>query len=791
MLSPISVSRHDSGSPYPGLFAAKPKRAPSAVKVLHLEDNDLDAALIQKLIRAEWPACQITRVATRFAYTGELQFRRYDVILSDFTLEAFNGFEALALAQERVPDTPFILLSGTVSDERAIEAIRSGARDYVLKDQMPRLTVAIHRALKENDEREGRQEAERYSRELAGFLNKAREAIIVIDLENRITFWNRGAELLCGWSATEVSHQTPEQLFGAKGAGAIATTLRITTDQGEWSGELEISTKGGQSRLVEFRISLVSDDEGKPQGRLAICTDLTEQKLAERRIRDQADMLDQAREAIIITDLQGRVIYWSAGAERIYGWQSDEAAGKTVDDLFPEEEDMRRLRSAREITQAQGEWYGVMHLRDRLGKPRVVEVRRTLIRDENGRGKAHLSIASDVTEQKRLEEHLVKVQRLENIGLLASGIAHDLQNMLAPMLMAAPVLRETVKEPSALRLLEILESSAERGAALIRQILVFSQGASGEPQVLQLRHVLRDISMFMEETFPKTITVEERIAADLWQVKANPSQLHQVVLNLCVNARDAMPSGGKLFLRAENCRLDEPAAAAIAGGRAGAFVMLQVEDTGTGIAQDVLAHLWEPFVTTKGAENGTGLGLSTVRGIVNNHGGFVHLDTKLGRGTSFQVYLPAVEIKDSSPTPTSSTAPRGNGELILVVDDEPPIREMIGKMLVRHGYRILAASDGVEATAFFAKHANEIRLVVSDLNMPNLDGAMLARVLKRMSPNVRVLIVSGLSQPEANRPGFRPEEFTGAFLRKPFKADDLLNKVSQLLQPAIATTTAS
>ena len=207
-----------------------------------------------------------------------------------------------------------------------------------------------------------------------------------------------------------------------------------------------------------------------------------------------------------------------------------------------------------------------------------------------------------------------------------------------------------------------------------------------------------------------------------------------------------------------------------------------MEDTGTGIAPDVLAHMWEPFITTKAADKGTGLGLSTVRGIVNSHGGFLALETALGKGTSFRIYLPAVEPTVGGPA--TSTAPRGQGELVLVVDDEPPIRDMISNMLKRHGYRVLAASDGVEATAFFAKHASEIRLVVSDLNMPNLDGAMLARVLKRMSPNVRVLIVSGLDSPEANRPAFRPEEFTGAFLRKPFKSDDLLNKVSALLQKA-------
>jgi two-component system cell cycle sensor histidine kinase/response regulator CckA len=770
-------------APHPRPAGLVPTHDPPGIRILHLEDNDLDAALVRKLVTAEWPACQITRVSSRFAYSGELQLRQFDLILSDYTLDSFNGFEALALAQQRVPDTPFILLSGTVGEDRAIDAVRAGARDYVLKDQIKRLTAAIHRALKEDEERERRHQAERHNRELAGFINKAREALIVFDLEARITFWNHGAERLLGWAAADVASQTADRLFGLAAAGPIAHALQATSDHGEWTGEVEVCTKGGQSRLLEFRISLISDDRGRPQARLAICTDITEQKLAERRLREQAEMLDQAREGIIITDLEGRVLYWSAGAERVYGWQSDEAAGKTVDQLFPDEEDMRQLLKARTITLAEGSWHGVVHLSDRLGRPRVIEIRRTLIRDETGKPKAHLSITSDVTEQKRLEEQLLKAQRLENIGLLAAGIAHDLNNMLAPTLMAAPVLRKAVTDPGALRLLDILEKGAERGVALIRQILTFSQGTGGTPELVQIQHLLRDVSMFLAVTFPKSIKVEERFAPDLWPASANPSQIHQVLLNLCINARDAMPQGGNLFLRAENCLLDEAAAAAIEGGRAGAFVVLQVEDTGTGIAPDVLARMWEPFVTTKAVGKGTGLGLSTVRGIIKNHGGFIQLHTGAGRGSSFRIYLPAAGIEDRRLGQAVPATPRGKGELILVVDDERPVRDLIGNMLTRQGYRVLAAGDGIEATSFFAKHANEIRLVVSDLNMPGLDGAMLAHVLKRMNSNVRVLLVSGLDSPGENRPGFRPEEFTGLFLRKPFRAEVLLTKVGELLQP--------
>ncbi len=520
-----------SSPPIPWPASALPKHGPQAIRILHLEDNDLDAALVRKLVTAEWPACHITLVSTRFAYTGELQLRQFDLILADYTLESFNGLEALGIAQQRTPETPFILLSGTVSEERAIEAIRAGARDYVLKDQLQRLTTAIHRALKENEERDRRQHAERYSRELAGFLNKAHDAIIVINPDNQITFWNRGAEQLTGWGAVEVANQTTERLFGADVAAQIARGLKITSEQGEWTGELELCTKAGQARLVEFRISLITDERGRAQARLAICTDLTQQKLAERRIREQAEMLDQAREAIVITNLEGSVIYWSAGAERIYGWQSDEAVGQLVETLFPDAAVLGRLRHAREITRAQGEWHGQMHLNDRLGKPRVVDMRRTLIRDESGRGKAHLSISSDVTEQKRLEEQLARAQRLENIGLLAAGIAHDLNNMLAPMLIAVPMLRQAVTDPAALRTLDILEQSAERGAALIRQILSFAQSTGGGAQLVELRHLLRDIGRdSWRKPFRRTLRRRNGSPPTCGRSRANLTQLHQVLL---------------------------------------------------------------------------------------------------------------------------------------------------------------------------------------------------------------------------------------------------------------------
>ncbi len=639
------------------------------MKVLHVEDNPYDAELVHQIVVAEWPDCVVTLVTTADAFTAELRRGGVDVILSDFSLPSFSGMGALDLAKQHAPGTPFIFISGTIGEDRAIEAVKSGARDYVLKDRMKRLVLSMRDALRE--------------------------------------------------------------------------------------------TKEHRERVQ-----------------------------AESRVHEQSDILNRAHEAIIITDLEGRILYWNVGAERIFGWPAAEVMGCTAAQIFKDPEETARIRAAREITAVKGEWHGELRLHNRKGGVIFIEMRRSLVSESDGRAKAHLTLASDISEQKSLEEQVQRAQRLENIGLLAAGIAHDLNNMLAPVLLAVPMLRASAVDDNSRRLLTTLEYSAERGAALVRQILGFARGVGGEPQLVQIRHLLRDVDKFVAGTFPDNISLESDLPLDLWTIMANPTQINQVLLNLCVNARDAMPQGGTLRLRAENCRLAEAAAMAIEGGKPGAFLMIEVADTGTGIAPEVMERMWEPFVTTKVTGKGTGLGLSTVRGIIKNHHGFIELRTEVGKGTSFRVYLPAVEGTAEDPIrPIALPVPRGHGEHILVVDDEEPIRDVIATILGQHGYRVSVAADGAEATACFARHADEIQLVISDFYMPNLSGAVLAKVLKHINPDVRILMVSGRAAASGSRSPLKVGEYNGVFLQKPFKPEALLRKVQELLatRPAVGS----
>jgi nitrogen-specific signal transduction histidine kinase/CheY-like chemotaxis protein len=395
----------------------------------------------------------------------------------------------------------------------------------------------------------------------------------------------------------------------------------------------------------------------------------------------------------------------------------------------------------------------------------------------------------DAEAKKRLDEQFLRTQRLESIGMLASGIAHDLNNVLAPIILAAPVLREHATNPEDLRIITSLEKSAERGVELVRQILSFAHGAGNAQQLVQIQHLVQEALGVTNETFPKNIRIVDNIPGNLWPIMADPTQIHQVLLNLCVNARDAMPDGGTLTISAENSLLDEVTARRIEGGRPGAWTVLHVEDSGTGIPPEALARIWEPFFTTKGEGKGTGLGLSTVRSIVESHNGFITLKTQAGRGTTFRVYLPAADVATIGSV--IDVAPpkgdRGNGELILVVDDEPQIRDITAAMLSRNGYRVLTACDGAEAVALFATRCAEISVLITDLIMPNLDGAALANIAQHLNPKVKVLAMSGLSS--AGRSG-KTGQFGGAFLFKPFKIQTLLGAVNTLLHPAMMAEVA-
>jgi two-component system cell cycle sensor histidine kinase/response regulator CckA len=657
MISQKDKTYGEAGEPS-GLVVSLQTENTGPLRILHLEDNPKDFAMVNAMLEAEGLDCHICKVKTREEFQSTFEKQTFDLIISDFSLPSYDGLTALAHVREKSPAIPFILFSGTIGEEVAVESLKKGATDYVLKQRPERLIAAVRRAINEAAEKVERLKAEEYVREQAALLDKANDAICVMGLDRSILYWNMGAERMYGWSSEEALGKSASRLLFRSPAVLPAEALEHLVKNQEWHGELRQITKEGAEILVDSR------------------------------------------------------------------------------------------------------WAPIV--------------------DINGRRKSILLINTDITEKRNLEIKFQRGQRLENIGMLASGIAHDLNNVLAPMLMALPLLRDQEPDPVKQKMLETLDQSAQRGKGLVQQILSFARGAETEKTIIQAEPLIADLEKMVQETFPKGIQFRKELQPVLWTVEMNSIQLHQVLLNLCVNARDAMPNGGTLTIRALNTVVNEAVKDSHFDRKPGSYLLLSVQDTGTGMPPEVLSNIFEPFFTTKAPDRGTGLGLSTVAGIVKNSGGFMEVKSEPGKGTCFRLYLPAsatVQAKAAETAPTD--LPTGKGEVILLVDDEAAIRQIMKATLETFGYVVLTAEDGMQALSIYSREGENISLVATDMEMPFMNGPALITALRKTNPEVKVIVISGFEKPSfiANE---GPAERV-RFLQKPYSTEQLLKALQQTL----------
>jgi len=557
---------------------------------------------------------------------------------------------------------------------------------------------------------------------------------------------------------------------------------RALSKNGDFTDEFQVIWADGSRHWLWARGNVYVDEGGEPLRVAGIILDITARKQAEMETERLASIVASSNDAIVGMHLNGIITSWNRSAQNIFGHTAEDIVGASIMQITPPDQQAEETRRMESV--ARGESVERLETIRITKDGRRIEVSLTMspIWDTNGAVIGISKVARDISEQKRLERQLLRAQRLESIGTLAGGIAHDLNNVLTPIMLSLELLKRSSPDQESRELISVIEGSTRRGSEMVRQVLSSARGAKGQRLEIDVANLILEVKKIAKDTFLKHIAIQTVVPANVWRVIGDATQLHQVLLNLCVNARDAMPNGGQLIMTAENVTINAHDEDFNSDVDAGVYVVLRVEDSGTGILPDVLDRIFDPFFTTKGVGHGTGLGLSTSMGIVKSHGGFIRVHSEPERGSTFDVYIPAraatsVDVGAPAPAPAAAPElPRGHGELVLVVDDEPAVRQITQLTLEAFGYRVLVAVDGSDAVAVYARRGDEIAVVLTDMMMPVMDGPATIRVLRKMNPLVRIIAASGL---DANAYG------AGLgithVLPKPYAADRLLTTLRDAL----------
>ncbi|HXA15813.1 MAG TPA: PAS domain S-box protein [Thermoanaerobaculia bacterium] len=563
-------------------------------------------------------------------------------------------------------------------------------------------------------------------------------------------------------------------------------SIQETVAQGVSRTEYRMRHKDGSYRWVDDARRVVRDSKGLPSELVGVWSDVTERKHAqdelhesERRFRG---MLDNLELVSVMMDREANIIYCNDYFLRLTGWQREEVIGTNWFERFvpPEIVDEMRRAFANLVSDGEEIRHYTNEILTRSGQRRLLQWNNSLTYSPSGEVIGTASIAEDVTDRVHLEQQLLRAQRLESLGTLAGGIAHDLNNLLLPILMGVTLLKRFDPNEASLKAINNIERSVRRGSELVKQVLLFARGSETSRETVQLRDVVGEIEAIITSTFPKDITLEVSMAHDLSPVTGDATQLTQVLLNLCVNARDAMPRGGQLIISASNTGINDHDALPHGNPNSGPQVVLEVTDTGEGMPKEILDRIFDPFFTTKEVGKGTGLGLSTAQGIISSHGGFLGVSSNLGEGSTFTIHLPARPEQSAAVViPEETGPPHGNGELILIVDDDASVVSITKQTLEVFGYEVLTAEDGAQAIGVFSRRLADIALVVTDMAMPVIDGAALIAALNRMVPGVRIIATTG--NPSAASMSKIARTGVTHILTKPYTAEELLRTLSEVL----------
>ncbi len=597
-------------------------------------------------------------------------------------------------------------------------------------------------------------------------------AALILEMGIDITERKRAEEAL------QEAHHELEQRVVERTEELRRANEELQTDITERKRAEEALEQSHAAALSIMEDAIAARDQAE-QANAALRSEMAERKQAEESCARLAMAVEHAAESIMITDEHGVILYVNPAFEKTTRYTREEAIGQNPRLLRSGKHDAEFYRRMWAALTAGQIWHGGLINKRKDGTLYEEEANISPVRSAAGKIVNYVAVKRDVTEQKKLEAQARRTQRLESIGTLAGGVAHDLNNALAPIMLASEMLRLEFPDTAA-SYLELIQSSAQRGADMVKQLLTFAKGTEGELLLLQPQHLLKEMEKLIENTFLKGIELRTHYPKDLWTILGDATQLHQVLLNLCVNARDAMPGGGTLTLEAENQELAAAYAGTVPEAKPGRYVLWRVTDTGTGIPPEILDRIFDPFFTTKGPDKGTGLGLCTTLGIVKGHGGFIRVYSTPGQGSTFAVYLPAYGAGDTALLTKTDTGFRGHGETILVVDDDDAVRTVLRAVLTKFNFKVLTADDGADALIQVAEHPTELRAVITDLHMPHMDGLSFVRVLKGRLPRAGIIAAGGrMEEQEENE--FK-QLGVHAVIQKPFTQEKLVEALKTVFQ---------
>lgn len=743
------------------------------LRVLIVEDSDADAALLLRELQRNGFAPNHRQVTTAEEVLAALDSGVWDVVLCDYTMPGFRGTDALALVQKHGLDLPFIFVSGTISDEMAVEAMRAGAHDYVFKDNLKRLVPAIEREIGEAASRHDRQHTEAARQAVEARFQKllamAPDAIITTDARHRITLINRAAEAMFGHDAKEIAGQPLALLLPSSDTDTLQQPVR----RGETVGQ----RKNGEAFPAEVTLSeLVEDDR---QTRIVIVRDISARKQDEAMLFTLSRAIDDSASLIVITDRHGIVIYANASYLEAMGCESKDildrppALWESFNSACPDRDTFWTTILSGKI------WRGEFESQSRNQRRIIVSATVSPIRGADGHFSHLIGVHEDITQRKSLEEQLHQAQKIEALGQLTGGIAHDFNNLLTVIQGNSEFLIRAL-EGRPRQHAEMIQTAAGRAAELTRRLLAFARQQPLAPMTVDIPRHFSALADVLHRMLGETIDIEYRFHDELWPVFIDPSQLESAVLNLAINARDAMPDGGTLTIETDNLTLDREYAARNEVP-AGDYVMLAVGDTGDGIPPEIASKVFDPFFTTKEPGKGTGLGLSMVYGFVRQSHGHVAIDSAVGAGTVVKLYLPrSTEAADRrTETDDDINLPVGT-ERILVVEDNTLVQRYAYAAVKSLGYDVVAVRTARDALVELEKDSGAFDMLFTDVVLPDgMNGVQLASEVRTRWPHLKVLYTSGYAT-KAITDQSRLDAST-ELLPKPFSLRNLAHKLRDRL----------